>query len=48
MSSKSERKKNGLSTKPRQQRRIKSKTTLSDGVGDMETIMSKMMVNGLR
>jgi hypothetical protein len=34
--------------KPRQQRRIRRKTTMIDGVGDMGTIMSKMMVNGLR
>ncbi len=48
MSSKRERKTNGQSTKPRQRRRIRRKTTMIDGVGNMGTIMSKMMVNGLR
>jgi hypothetical protein len=48
MSSKRGRKTNGQSTKQRQQRRIRRKTVMIDGVGDMGTIMSKMMVNGLR
>ena len=45
---KRERKKNGQSTKPRQQKRIRRKTTMIDGVGDMGTIMSRMTVNGSR
>ena len=43
-----ERKTNGRSTKSRQRRRIRRKTMMIDGVGDMGTIMSKMTVNGLR
>ena len=34
--------------KPRQRRRIQRETTMIDGMGDMGTIMSKMMINGLR
>ena len=48
MSSKRERKTNGQSTKPRQQRRIRRIATMIDGVGDMGTIMSTMTVIGLR
>jgi hypothetical protein len=48
MSSKRGRKTNGQNTKPRQRRRIRRKTTMIDGVGDMVTIMSMMTVNGSR
>ena len=48
MSSKRERKTNGQITKPRQQRRIRRKTTMIDGVGYMGTITSTMTVNESR
>jgi hypothetical protein len=48
MSLKREKKANGRSTKPRQQKRIRRKITIIDGVGNMGTIMSAMTVNGLR
>jgi hypothetical protein len=48
MSSKRGRKTNDQSKKPWQQRRIRGKTKMIDGVGDMGTIVSKMMASGLR